>query len=358
MDLKTEIVRKKPREKAGAHTGSMYTFQKHWGMCKLLELHRIGKDYAVVFEYHDDILVFDSSTKPKYVSFFQVKGKTTNGNWTLGKLLERKPPTANSILGKMYINRVNFSDSVESINFVSNAPYSFHLVSEGKATSCPSTGCSKLHSSVIKKIFETLKEEHGIDSDDGFVNQTFFLSADIDIRNQEDSPKARLIEALEEGFPGIPYNIPPIYRMVLDEIKRRSDNTEDFTDFDSLLKKKAITKIEFNEMLKTMVSQTSNEQKKCEEIIGRLNGTEAAPMDVVDMFSRHYRRVLIERKNGDSAFLELQKDIQQIINVMPELPTLLGRMSHVYAKLEVVYPRLYPEPFVKTLILFMAYSPQ
>ncbi|MHC2088613.1 dsDNA nuclease domain-containing protein [Methylobacterium sp. CM6244] len=75
--------------RARAATGDRYDYQTMWGLALLFEQHSGTKDYAIVFEFHDDIALLDSSTNPEKIRFYQVKTKLTYGGWTLASLLSR-----------------------------------------------------------------------------------------------------------------------------------------------------------------------------------------------------------------------------------------------------------------------------
>lgn len=55
MVLKDEILQIEP-ELSGAVSSDAFDYQKDWAICKLIELHEQGSDYAVVFEYHEEII--------------------------------------------------------------------------------------------------------------------------------------------------------------------------------------------------------------------------------------------------------------------------------------------------------------
>src|SRR5688572_16124063 len=88
MSLATDLVSKPPREKGA--TGGRYEFQTMWGLALLFQQHGTNDDYAIVFEFHDDIALLNRASNPTNVRFYQVKSKATNGGWTLTALLKRE----------------------------------------------------------------------------------------------------------------------------------------------------------------------------------------------------------------------------------------------------------------------------
>ncbi|GAG02404.1 unnamed protein product, partial [marine sediment metagenome] len=72
MSLKTQLIQE-PRENAGSKSSNRFDYQKNWALCKLLELHLSGRDYILVLDFHEDILVLDSEVDPKEIEFYQIK---------------------------------------------------------------------------------------------------------------------------------------------------------------------------------------------------------------------------------------------------------------------------------------------
>src|SRR4051812_13632329 len=89
MSFGQQIVAKPPRERAGSLAANRFGYQLDWALCRLLELHAEGKDYVVVIDLHDDVLVFDSATDPQSVICYQIKTKDS-GSWSRANLLYRK----------------------------------------------------------------------------------------------------------------------------------------------------------------------------------------------------------------------------------------------------------------------------
>ncbi len=82
-------------------------------------------DFAVLFEFHDDIVLLTGADSPSEIEFFQLKHSTT-GNWTLAKLTNnskklKSGEKAKSILQKLYGNVSEFSGYAKNGQVVSNA---------------------------------------------------------------------------------------------------------------------------------------------------------------------------------------------------------------------------------------------
>ncbi|HEY4289201.1 MAG TPA: nucleotidyl transferase AbiEii/AbiGii toxin family protein [Puia sp.] len=70
-------------------TSGKYHYQKDISICLMLQYHSNGKDYLFVFDYHDDLVIFNSESKPTESNFLQIKGHD-KGSYTLTKLLSGK----------------------------------------------------------------------------------------------------------------------------------------------------------------------------------------------------------------------------------------------------------------------------
>ena len=49
------------REKGGQTALDRFDYQTAWGVSRLLDLHEKGENYAVAFEFHDDIVALDEA---------------------------------------------------------------------------------------------------------------------------------------------------------------------------------------------------------------------------------------------------------------------------------------------------------
>jgi hypothetical protein len=129
MNLEQNILNLKPREESGSKTARKFTFQKDLSLFLLLTLHEKKEDYVFLFDFHEDLVVLDSSSKPDKMDFFQIKSKDS-GNWTISSLTKSEKNKL-SILGKLYTNKLKFSHNTNSLNFISNAHFSFKKLNNG-----------------------------------------------------------------------------------------------------------------------------------------------------------------------------------------------------------------------------------
>ena len=125
-----EIIKLKPREESGSKTARKYTFQKDLSLYLLLTNHEKTEDYVFLFDFHDDLVILDSEKKPRKMDFYQIKSKDS-GNWTTRTLTKTKENKL-SIAGKLYLNKINFNENTNSLNFISNSSFSLKKLVNGE----------------------------------------------------------------------------------------------------------------------------------------------------------------------------------------------------------------------------------
>jgi len=121
-------------ETGGSHAEVGVDFCRYWAISVILMLEEAGaKDYAIVFQYMQDVMVVESATAPKEAELYQVK-KKEKGAWnrsllcacsrTKGKNGARRGTLkGRSVLGKLYV-AVEKLSRIAAVKgtFVSNAP--------------------------------------------------------------------------------------------------------------------------------------------------------------------------------------------------------------------------------------------
>ena len=217
MTLLAQLLETPAREKAGAETVNRFEFQTAWGLLHLLELYDGGADYAIAFEFHDDIIVLDSATDPTKIRFHQVKSRK-DGKWTLAALTKRDAGAEGlkpSIVGKLFGHRRAFRDGAEHLAIVSNQPCAF--LDQDKNLCCFAEADKEAFDAFIGK----LKEECG-DEAEAAGPLFHFKRTEMPLRNFETYLTGRLAEFVEKHCGVIDYNVLGLYRTVTDECRRRT----------------------------------------------------------------------------------------------------------------------------------------
>lgn len=253
MSLTEKIVKTKPREKSGSVSSSRFDYQKDWSLCKLIDTHRSGSDYIVIFDWHEDLLIMDNEARPNSITFYQIKGKKS-GNWTVSSLLssdkDKDGELLLSILGKLYDCKSKFNIETSSLNFVSNARFNVKLTTGDKSLSKDSICIIELSEDERKEIVAKIKSEHKLIDDPKFEDITFLKVVDLSLDDSSGHTKGKITEFLEEIFPGKSFNVPSVYRMLFDEVKRRTSYNKDILTFDDLVSNKGIAKSQFEDIIR------------------------------------------------------------------------------------------------------------
>ncbi|MGB4400146.1 MAG: DUF4297 domain-containing protein [Daejeonella sp.] len=252
MTLKDRIVNTKPREKSGSTSASRFDFQKDWSICKLIESHQTSKDYVVIFDWHEDLIIMDSENDPTKVSFYQIKGKKSD-NWTLKQLIDSKTAKDGSsllsIIGKLYDCKSKFDLEVTSLNFVSNARFSVGLADKSTSKAKNEICIVELSDTDKATLTAKIKSEHKLTSDPIYEDITFLKVLDLSLDGSKTHTQGKIADFLEFLKPGGKFNIPSVYRMLFDEVRRRTNYNTEIIAYHDLLANKAIGKSQFEKII-------------------------------------------------------------------------------------------------------------
>lgn len=314
-DLKTNIIITKPRERSGSISSNRFDFQKDWAICKLLELHSKPDDYLLTLEHHDDIIIFDSSSEPNKISFFQVK-TNNKSKWTIKQLIKQEKGKAsllNSPLGKLYEHLLNFEEDVESLNFITNNKIKGVLADNTKCEDTAGFCVAELCSSDLDTILNALKKEHSLNDLKNFKDITFFKLGELDIDKHSDLTKALIVNFLDKNFPDLTYQIAPLYKSIFDEIKMKSDYEKEVTNFDELKSRKSISREGFSKYLEEL-KDVNSIPSQTTSIESRLN-SEGVDFNIITNFRRQSRIYEIKKMSyNDKAFKVIEQKIRDVKN--------------------------------------------
>lgn len=237
-----------PIDTSGARSANRFQFQLAWALCRLLELHSLGEGYAIILDYHEDVVELDDETNPTAIDFHQVK--TASKNWTLRSLTKRengKEGLKPSILGKLAAHRGTFSETRKT-NFVSNWPTNFEL-KDGKKTAEVETYClDDVKSSIRDGIVQKIKEERGEQLDAQSITQTVFTRTELTPADFENQCIGRVAKFLEKEVDDrSPTNA--IYKTLKSELERRNNEERLSIGAGDLSSKKVFGRSHMNQLL-------------------------------------------------------------------------------------------------------------
>ncbi|MER9426032.1 DUF4297 domain-containing protein [Mesorhizobium sp. M0317] len=250
MGVKEKLLTVDEREDGGRTAYERFDYQTAWGISKLLDLHDAGLNYAVGFEFHDDVVSLDDADDPTKVIFYQVKTKQT-GNWSFARIANRttvKGVKQASFAGKMYDNFLRFGAVVERLVFVSNQPLPEVILVHGE------NGFSLAEKEKLKKFIAKLSEEAGGFKDPEHTSLFFFAFSELNLAGYENAILGRIASFLANG---VGSHIPPkpFALMLNDYCRRRSKKLADFSSFDELKASKFVTRAEVTQWLTHICGQ-------------------------------------------------------------------------------------------------------
>lgn len=226
----------------------------------MLRLHQESdNDYCVLFEVHDDIIVLNCSKSPTEAKFYQIKTKTTTGNWTVTKLIHRKlganRERLSSIIGNLYGQYLRFKYYVQKLVIVSNAHFEIKMNNDSESTEVDLIPFTDVDDTEINKISEILKAEHNLDSEPNGLNLIHLESTPLSVTDHEAHTEGIVSEFLSQKPEHSSILPRPFHKTVRTVIQRRSNKEYVAVSFDDLMKHKGISRSEFQEMIDSVLSQ-------------------------------------------------------------------------------------------------------
>lgn len=252
MKLEYQILKLKPREESGSKTARKYMFQNDWSLFLLMRNHEKLDDYVYLFDFHEDLVVLDSSDKPKNIDFYQIKSKDS-GNWTVGSLTKSESGKL-SILGKLYLNKLNFPSETRNLFFVSNAKFSIKdLKSKDDSTSKSEIKISDFDDKNIKICQDKLQLEHTPNDCSDFTNYINFKVTKLSNTDSSTHCQGELTNLIHALNPEHKINPTLAYKQIYGEIQKRAKTTtsdKSLSTIQDLIEIKGISKAQFLNLLK------------------------------------------------------------------------------------------------------------
>lgn len=365
MALKDKIVYTKPREKSGSTSASRFDFQKDWSICKLIESQKTSKDYVVIFDWHEDLIIMDSEHDPQKVSFYQIKGKSS-GNWTLKKMMESKTAKDGSsllsIIGKLYDCKSKFDLETTSLNFVSNARFSVGLADKSDSKAKNEICILELSDKDKATLTAKIKSEHKLTTEPTYEEITFLKVLDLSLDGSKTHTQGKIADFLESLKPGGKFNVPSVYRMLFDEVRRRTNYNTDVIAYQDLLANKAIGKSQFEKIIyATGINKDYDEiWKRIEPILT----SDGMKFQEIKKLKQAWSKLELEKMNPNNNFLlKIIESIKKIINEQENngtltLFTLQESIESIYNAFNTskLMPLSYDVSFIKVIILSEIYE--
>ncbi|MDH5975178.1 DUF4297 domain-containing protein [Vibrio splendidus] len=228
------------RESAGASTFGKYNFQFHWALCEIIEKHKQQREYALLIEHHEDVVIADGlDASSATFEFYQVKNQAAT--FTPASLTRRKKgekgKLKGSVLGKLLESCVNtsYEDRITKIGLVSSSGFSLKL---DKDVELDVIKTGDIDVDELSTLTQKIRTELGIIV---LPEHLQFIVPDIKLENQEDYVLGNFAKLVHSLFPNSQCNAVDIYRAVIDEMGRLGRVKYDYKDWERLIEKKSLT---------------------------------------------------------------------------------------------------------------------
>jgi len=251
--LKDLLATVQPRDLSGSRASNRFDYQKDWTLVLLMHLHDESNDYLVILDYHDDVVLLDSSSAPQKASFFQIK-TNKGGNWTIAQLTKRKKGKAGPLpshLGKLWSHQITFTSNACQCYFVTNGIFPF----------CPSawsdglgdnTDCELLGATDYSALVQAIKTELNLPVDPDLKKRLTFVRSPLSVKEHSEHASGKLTSFITKRHPTGKFHASSAYRALADELGRRADREGAFASFDLLSAHKGVSRAAFENMLQSI----------------------------------------------------------------------------------------------------------
>jgi hypothetical protein len=316
-----EFIAKPPRERSGARSANRFDYQLSWAFCLLLDLESQSKDYFLVLDYHDDVVVFDSENLPTQADFYQIK-TDTQSHWNLTNLLSRASGSQFSILGKLYAHKINFGNKVHSLNFVSNAQFSLQTQTNPDGALLENCLLSELSNAALAKVSEALQKEHNLTAPPICDVAIVFKTDSLSVRGHATHAEGKLSRHLTETFGEKPYHVSHAFKALIDELRRRNNYEGQLQSVADLSKYKAFGRREFSSLIKKCA--VAGEYQKWQPIEQILIQEQVGFFTIQNYKRAWETRELVRLDSSNAVVKQIQdvadQTVKELKNQIPERP--------------------------------------
>ncbi|MBL8597788.1 MAG: DUF4297 domain-containing protein [Devosia sp.] len=347
MSIRDTLLTVPQREDGGRTAYDRFEYQTAWGISKLLDLHIAGKNYAVGFEFQDDIISLDDAHSPSKAVFYQVKTKET-GDWSFAKITARtssKGVKKSSFAGRMFDHVLRFGAVVEKLVFVSNQCMPEVIVVHGE---CEFSIADKKK---IETFVANLVAENGAFKDPDHTSLFFFAFSDLNLSNYDHAILGRITDFLDQE---VGSHVPPkAFALALrQECRQRSRSLADVSSFEGLTSSKFVTR---DDMLNWLAQAKDRHDRRPEW------GWVSVELDLpyaekvrIERAWRDYEVELLQRWNAST--IAMTQKLRLLIDAaVPEADSLVAIVYASFAAAKLVvrtWKKDASDDFIKAAILY------
>ncbi|WP_159640509.1 dsDNA nuclease domain-containing protein [Sphingorhabdus sp. 109] len=361
MSLPNKLAGEPLRETSGSLTQARFDFQTYWGLALICKQHLSDENYAVLFEFHDDIVLLDDFESPKTADFFQVKTKSSTALWSLADLKYRKkkavkknveqdPETEThlpSILGKMFDNIEKFGDYISSVCFVSNAPCGLNISS----TNFRFKDCNP---SDFAKIAEAVKSEYP-NATDAQISLLGFEKTELSLEDPATHAKGKLHDLVTVNLGATEFDLETLFKAIVSECRKKSIFKDQLNSFEHIVQKKGISRSDVQSWLDSV--QATSMMPAWSEIAPELHCGILEKLKIRDQW-QSYRAQALDPGNESIrlARLYIRKQLEKASSDISSLTILVDETAEEIK--EVCAPLIVPFSSyrLKAMVIYEIYS--
>lgn len=332
MNLADALVKTPQDERGGEIAIRGFEYQRCWAIDELLSKHKRKESYVFIPEYHDDILILDSTTLPQKATFAQVKTRDTH--WTITPLLKAEKEGKLSFISKLFKHNFDFKDYQTELAFVTNALFKFLDKYEFSGEDLDQKDKDKLLAAVQKQLA-------GKEISDLSILK--FKTSKLSLLDYDTHLIGKIFEYLEDTDNSGFINAPAFKRTLVDLFERKTRiSSREINSFTDLIQKKGIS----NELIEKILHSIRNYKSSTPEwetvslLLTSLNKSDFEKI----IFKAKYDIVIINLKNSNSIecdfYIRFKKEInskptnpQEISVMIKDIITLLNKENDDFKQL-------------------------
>jgi hypothetical protein len=250
-----------PYDLSGSMSKNRFRNEMLWGLSKIFDLFKAGKDFCVVFDYVCDIEVHLDSE----FEFYQLK--TSNGGkpYTLSKVI-KPDKVGNSIFGKVYCLKDKVSKEADcacKIAIVVNAPFKdgnkmYNSVSELELVDLPEKSKQTINSAIKAEL--NLK-------DDIDLENVFYLYSTMDLINPQEALIGKTVQFFVDVYGEEPKKVTTLFQLLEDTVSMKASYEKECGTISELWEKKGISKFQFEQIIKKYINVVDDAVPRAKQII-------------------------------------------------------------------------------------------
>ena len=333
-----------PDDNSGSSSSNRFAYQKNWALYKMLELEQLGRDYMIVMDYHEDVVIIDASIEDNNIDFYQVKTKKGD-YWRPTDLLaagkDSNGNVKNSILGKLLKHSIDFAKA-RDYYFVTDSFLRPENYVKGKDFDDSRIPFSKLTKDVQKSAKQKIKKElKGLKDD---VWKHFYISQQqLSVDDYKVAIIGLIQKFIDNRLPKAEISSSTLYDSLYSEIESVQDYEGYISDEKILTERKSFKHSDFKNYIEKLATFNSYDTK-CDRVIDKCLPQAGEEMDIVrevqfkQILRSKIKAMLYDYNNAE--FLQLTSFISRMVSEFNDTELMMYRDSNYWNISKILLGRL------------------